>query len=97
MNQKHGWLIALAVVVLLVAACGPQPATPTTKAQGATPTEVAAATPGASAQVTVQPTAQSSATTVPLDLSTLPIDPNDWHALGSSDAKVTIVEYSEYR
>jgi protein-disulfide isomerase len=92
MNQRHGWLIALAVVVLLVAACGPQPATPTPKAQGATPTEVAAATPGASAQVTAPPTA----TVVPLDLSKLPVDPGDWHALGPADAKVTVVAYSEY-
>lgn len=33
---------------------------------------------------------------VPLDLSTLPVDPEDWHALGPADAKVTIVEFSEF-
>lgn len=89
MKQKHGWMIALAIVVLLVAACGPQPATPTPKAAaGASPTAKAATTPVATAQVTP--------TTVPLDLGKLPVDPNDWHALGPADALVTIVEYSEF-
>jgi uncharacterized lipoprotein YbaY len=91
MKQKRVWLIALAIVVMLVAACGPQPATPTPKATvGASPTVQAATTPVAT--TVVQPTA----TAVPLDLSKLPVDPNDWHALGPADAKVTIVEYSEF-
>jgi hypothetical protein len=91
MKQKHGWLIALAIVVLLAAACGPQPATPTAKpAVGSSPTAKPATTPVATAVV------QATATVVPLDLSKLPVDPNDWHALGPADAKVTIVEYSEF-
>lgn len=80
----------MAVVALLVAACGPQPATPTPKAAaGASPTAQA----GVTASVA---TAAPTATAVPLDLSNLPVDPNDWHALGSADAKVTIVEFSEF-
>jgi hypothetical protein len=94
MKQKHGWLIALAIVLVLVAACGPQPATPTAKpakpTAGASVTAKPATTPVATA------VAQPTATTVPLDLSKLPVDPNDWHALGPADAPVTIVEYSEF-
>ena len=90
MKQRYGWLIALAIVALLVAACGPQPATPTPKAAvGASPSAQTGAT---TAVATVAPTA----TPVPLDLATLPVDPGDWHALGSADAKVTIVEFSEF-
>jgi hypothetical protein len=94
MKQRHGWLIALAIVILLVAACGPQPATPTPKAAaGTTPTAKASVT---GAVATAGPTVAPTATVVPLDLSKLPIDANDWHALGPADAKVTIVEYSEF-
>lgn len=86
MKKRSGWLVALAIVALLVVACGPQPATPTPKAgASATPTAKAVATTGASTPVAV-----------PLDLSTLPVDPEDWHALGPADAKVTIVEFSEF-
>lgn len=76
----------MAIVALLTAACGPQPATPTPKgAAGTTPTAKAAAS--ADAETTVA---------VPLESSTLPVDPDDWHALGPEDAKVTIIEFSEF-
>jgi len=79
------------MVLLLVAACGPQPATPTAKpAAGASATAKPATAPVATA------VAQPTATAVPLDIGKLPVDPNDWHALGPADAKVTIVEYSEF-
>ena len=90
MKKRHGWLIALAIVVLLVAACGPQPATPTPKAAaGASPTAKAATTAPAA-------TAVPGASVEPLDLGSLPVDPEDWRALGPADAKVTIVEFSEF-
>lgn len=87
MKLRHAWLIALAIVALLVAACGPQPATPTPKAAaGASPTASASALPSAVPTAAVEP----------LDLSTLPVDPDDWRALGPADATVTIVEFSEF-
>ena len=97
MNRKHWWLVAVAVVVvaLLVSACGPQMATPTPK------TDVAAVSPtapGATAPATApvtNPTAVQP-TVEPVNPAELPVDPNDWHALGPADAKVTIVEYSEF-
>jgi protein-disulfide isomerase len=92
MNRKHGWLIALAIVTLLLAACGPQMATPTPKPDTGSPPTAASASPVATApQVTAQPTVE------PVDLSKLPVDPNDWHALGSPDAPVTVVEYSDFQ
>jgi protein-disulfide isomerase len=92
-KQKHRWLIALAIVALVVAACGPQPATPTAKP--AEPTT--GASPASQATVpAATKVAQPTAATVPLDLGKLPVDPNDWHALGPADAPVTVVEFSEF-
>jgi protein-disulfide isomerase len=95
MTRRHGWLIALVLAALLVAACGPQMATPTVKAPegNVTPTNVADGGP-----TQVVPTAAPTATSVePVDVAKLPVDPADWHALGAADAKVTIVEYSDFQ
>jgi hypothetical protein len=93
MKKRQGWLLTLAVTVLLLAACGPQMATPTPQGEaaapsGETPTEAAvAATPTTAEEPTGAPTAAAE----------LPADPNDWHVLGSADAAATIIEYSDFQ
>jgi hypothetical protein len=42
------------------------------------------------------PTAEAP-TQEPLSSVDLPVDEDDWHVLGSPDALVTIVEYSEFQ
>lgn len=76
MTRKYSWLLVLLVVTMLVAACGPDMATPTPAAK---PEE----------EVEVQPTAPAG--------GELPVDADDWHALGSPDAPVTIIEYSDFQ
>ncbi|MGD2207278.1 MAG: hypothetical protein PVH17_10900 [Anaerolineae bacterium] len=91
MSRKHGWLISLVVVTLLVAACGPTMVTPTTKVDGGdSPTAAPAGNTPAATQVE-EPTSK------PASSPELPVDADDWHVLGSPDAPVTIYEYSEFQ
>ena len=84
-------MILLAVMVLLVAACGPEMATPTP--QGAA---TAGDAPTAAA-VGTTPTTAGEPVGAPTSAAELPVDPNDWHALGSADAAVTVIEYSDFQ
>ena len=89
MSKRHGWTIIVALaalVALLVAACGPEMATPTAGAPAGTPTSAAA--------VETAPTTSQGEVLPPGDL---PVDPNDWRTLGEPDAPVTIVEYSDFQ
>ena len=83
MNLRYGWLMTLALAALLVAACGPMAITPTP--QDGAAQDVATAAP--------EEPAAEEATTV----AELPVDGDDWHVLGSPDAEVTIVEYSDFQ
>ena len=85
MSLKRTWLAVLVVLALLVAACGPDMSTPVPGGQ--TPTE--AATPAA--------TQAAQATNTPVTSVKPPVDPNDWRALGSADATVTLTEYSDFQ
>ena len=82
MTRKLNWLLALLVVTMLVAACGP---------------DIAAPTPGVdveqaeTAPVKESPEASESAG------GEVPVDDDDWRVLGSADAPVTIVEYSDFQ
>ncbi len=85
MNRRFGWLMLLLVLLLLLAACGPPMATPTPRGQ-----EPAADSPGATP-------GEALATVEPVSPGDLPVDPNDWRALGSEDAPVIIIEYSDFQ
>ena len=85
MTRKLNWLLALLVVTLLVAACGPDMVTPT---------------PGAeSEEVDAQPTqpAEESSEAAGPSAGELAVDEDDWRVLGSADAPVTMVEYSDFQ
>lgn len=104
MKLKQGWLVAVVIVVLLVAACGPGMATPTpvTKtADGETPTASMAPvkkTPTDAPTQEAKPTqATDKVPTKPVSSGELPVDADDWHVLGAPDAPVTIVEYSDFQ
>lgn len=88
MKRKHSWLFALVVAALLVAACGPTMSTPTPSG-GNEPVAGATTAPTEAAPTQVdKPTAKPVAPSV---------DPNDWHVLGSPDAPVTMIEYSDFQ
>ena len=99
MNRTRVWssaMVALFIMALLGTACGPEMATPTPRGDAGTPAAtVAAKTPVAGQTPAATQTATAPAVT--LDPGELPVDPNDWHALGPADAKVTIVEYSDFQ
>jgi hypothetical protein len=87
MSKTNGWLLLLVVMAMLVAACGPQMATPTADTQGNVDSSP---TTDPAAQAT-EPDPSSSAS------GEWPVDAADWHVLGSSDAPVTIFEYSDFQ
>jgi hypothetical protein len=95
MKRQQGWLIALAVAALLVSACGPQMATPTPKVAQAGPTATGLGQETTATAVAVPTQAQPTAK--PLDVTKLPVDENDWHAIGPADAAVTVIEYSDFQ
>jgi hypothetical protein len=85
MGKGSGWLIALLVVALLVSACGPEMATPTPSTESA----------GASPSATVEDAGETPDS--PAASAELPVDSDDWHVLGSPEASVTIIEYSDFQ
>jgi hypothetical protein len=95
MRRKHSWLLLLVVVALLVAACGPEMATPTPRVVGDTESSPTAAPAGETAEP--EPSASEATGAKPSASGDLPVDSNDWHVLGSSDAPVTIFEYSDFQ
>lgn len=86
MSRKNGWLLSLVVMAMLVAACGPQMATPTASTQ-------------ADANETVKPEQSTSEPegAQPSTSSEWAVNADDWHVLGSPDAPVTIVDYSDFQ
>ncbi len=85
MGKKTHWLMLLMVLVLLLAACGPEMATPTPGTVSAAPTSLPT-TESAGETPASQPTAGEPA-----------VDPDDWHVLGAADAPVTMIEYSDFQ
>jgi len=86
MRLKRTWLAVLIALALVVAACGPDMSTPTPSGQAT-----------ASTQAPTQAATPVQATDTPVELGDLPVDPNDWRTLGSADAKVTLIEYSDFQ
>ena len=95
MVKRSSWLLALLVVALLVAACGPEMATPT---PGTESTDVgpSATVADASPSATVEEASNTPESQDPASAE-LPVDSDDWHVLGSPDASVTIFEYSDFQ
>lgn len=87
MSRKYIWLMALVVGALLVAACGPEMVTPTPIA------ELTATSPSSVSEATAD-TPESSP---PPSSGEYPVDADDWHVLGSPDAPVTILDYSDFQ
>jgi hypothetical protein len=95
MSRTKVWLLLLVVTAMLLAACGPQMATPTAGTQGnadSSPTTAPAA------QATEpEPSASETESARPSASGEWPVNADDWHVLGSSDASVTIVDYSDFQ
>ena len=93
MSRKHGLFTVLVIATMLVAACGPEMATPTpadeSVVESSAPTEAPAAETPKS-----EPTSSDEE---PAAAGELPVDADDWHVLGSPDAPVTIIEYSDFQ
>jgi protein-disulfide isomerase len=101
MQRKRGWLAVLAVVALLVAACGPPIVTPTARdnaAVGASPTtDPGVQSPKATPESNSTGPQGKEPTKEPIPPGDLPVAKDDWHVLGSPDAPVTMVEYSDFQ
>jgi hypothetical protein len=83
-------------LVLVVVACGPGMATPTTSAPEAS--EPQATTVTATQQtpeISTAPTDDTEPTAE--EPANLPVADDDWHVLGSADADVVIFEYSDFQ
>ncbi|MFC2030583.1 hypothetical protein ACFLWA_07645 [Chloroflexota bacterium] len=101
------WLAVLAVLVLLVAACGPEMDSPTPGDEVAEAPATVAQEEGPTEESIDEPTDEPSdePTEKPADQPTEeaaePTAANpetvDWHVLGSPDAPVTMVEYSDFQ
>jgi protein-disulfide isomerase len=99
MSRKHGSFVVLVVVALLAVACGPE--MPTT-----VPTEGAAAVESPTVGKTPTTVAKAATTAAPTEAPTQeePAAPTrqsapsgDVHSLGSPDAPVTMIEYSDFQ
>jgi len=86
MNLKRIWLIAL-VVLALVAACGPAITTPVPSGQATVSTQA----PTKRRHCDQDTGGDQVASAAPTQ------DPNDWRTLGSADAKITLIEYSDFQ
>jgi protein-disulfide isomerase len=95
MGKRFGWLVVLLVAALLVAACGPEMATPTPSTESAD-TGPSATTADASPSATAEGAGETPESQ-PAASAELPVDSEDWHVLGSPDAPVTIFEYSDFQ
>jgi protein-disulfide isomerase len=95
MSRKHGWLLVLLVVALLIAACGPEMATPTARVASDTESSPTAAPAGETAEP--EPSASETEDVKPPASGELPVAADDWRVLGSPDAPITIIEYSDFQ
>ena len=86
MKQRHGWLLGLLVLAMVLAACGPDMATPTAAPEQGSGGEESQATAPVEGEEPAVPPAVN-----------YPVDPDDWHVLGEPDAPVTMIEYSDFQ
>jgi hypothetical protein len=87
MKERRGWILVVAIVVLLVGACAPQDLT--------TPAVEDRETP----QAATAPTGETSsaASSDSPSSAEYPVDEDDWHVLGAPDAPVTMVDFSDFQ
>ncbi len=92
--KRYSWLVLWVVAALLVAACGPSMVTPTPD-EGVTVgnTETAAPTQESPAETAPEATQEEGPEPPPERL----VSEDDWRVLGSPEAPVTIVEYSDFQ
>ena len=91
MVRRYGWLVVLVVVALLATACGPQTSMLVTPQEGATEA------PPTAAAVETPKTVPTEVPSAPTEGAEPPVAGDDWRTLGSPDAAVTIVEYSDFQ
>jgi protein-disulfide isomerase len=98
MTVKSGWfiLVALLVVMLLATACGPQADAPTLADQATAERSEATEASGNPTEEVAPSGAETSPTESGVSAE-LPVDEGDWHVLGSPDAPITMVEYSDFQ
>jgi hypothetical protein len=96
MGRTYGWLVVLISLALLVAACGPEMATPTPSDSIAEASPTAAMAP---VKKTATPAQEGGSvpTEEPISSGDLPVDADVWHVLGSPDAPITMIEYSDFQ
>ena len=85
MSVRYAWLTVLVLAALLVAACGPEMTTPTAPATKEAASGAPTGTQGDA------PTSESASA------ADVPVDEDDWRTLGSADAPVTVIEYSDFQ
>jgi protein-disulfide isomerase len=101
MRLKYGWLIMLVVVALLAAACGPQEGVQTLSDQATAEQSSDAVADNSAAAAGADPTEETTKEAASSEgessSAELPVDEGDWHVLGSPDAPITMVEYSDFQ
>ena len=86
MSKGYRWVVVVLALALLVVGCGPEMVSTTPETRSST-----------DAAPSTTEREESEATPKPESGGETVVDPDDWRSLGSADAPVTIVEYSDFQ